>query len=246
MKSVFLKANLIKNMKKALVLAVLSIFLPSSLKAATTITTVCDDAGRCRTSYSHTVQDQAASFAIGDRVLYQKLKGRIILAVQRNGEAYYVNPVDARVYYLGDRSSALRLLQSKGLGISNLNLEKIKVGIVGMRGRDSDLDGLSDKFEEAVGTSKRNFNTDNDVYSDYMEIIKGYNPVGRGSLPINQAYAARLWGRVLIQAQSNGEAWYVNPADGRRYFMGTQEDLYDIYKHLAVGISNQDFNRLIK
>jgi len=52
----------------------------------------------------------------------------------------------------------------------------------------------------------------------------------------------RLKGRILIQTQSNGEAWYVNPVNKKRYYLGRPDDAFDIMRSLALGISNQDFN----
>jgi hypothetical protein len=53
------------------------------------------------------------------------LSGRILLRVQAQGEAYYVNPVNKRLYYLGRPSDAFALMRSLGLGISNQDLEQI-------------------------------------------------------------------------------------------------------------------------
>jgi len=55
------------------------------------------------------------------------LKGRILLRVQANGEAYYVNPLDSSLNYLGRPTDAFALMREFGLGISNSNLEKIKI-----------------------------------------------------------------------------------------------------------------------
>jgi hypothetical protein len=47
---------------------------------------------------------------------------------------------------------------------------------------DSDSDGLSDLAEEFMGTDPNNPDTDGDSYSDYEELINGYNPLGDGLL----------------------------------------------------------------
>jgi len=59
--------------------------------------------------------------------LESSLKGRIILQVEENGEAWYVNPADEKLYYLGRPADAFQIMQDLGLGISesdffNLNL----------------------------------------------------------------------------------------------------------------------------
>lgn len=47
-------------------------------------------------------------------------------------------------------------------------------------------------------------------------------------------------GRILIQVEEKGEAWYVNPADGKRYYLGRPADAFKIMSELGLGISNED------
>ncbi|HOZ53509.1 MAG TPA: SH3 domain-containing protein [bacterium] len=61
----------------------------------------------------------------GDKTLKNRLSGKIVLAVEKNGEAYYINPSDLKIYYLKDGEAAFEIMRSKGLGISNANLSKI-------------------------------------------------------------------------------------------------------------------------
>ncbi|MDD4819043.1 MAG: hypothetical protein PHH27_02610 [Candidatus Colwellbacteria bacterium] len=58
------------------------------------------------------------------------LSGRIFLKVQDKGQAYYVNPVNRQLYYLGRPSDAFNIMRQLGLGISNSNLEKISLQIL--------------------------------------------------------------------------------------------------------------------
>ena len=43
--------------------------------------------------------------------------------------------------------------------------------------KDSDNDGLSDDYEDKIGTNKAKKDTDNDGLSDYIEVSLGYSPV---------------------------------------------------------------------
>lgn len=56
----------------------------------------------------------------------------------------------------------------------------------------------------------------------------------------------RLSGRILLQAQENGEAWYVNPADQKRYYLGRPYDAWNAMRSLGLGISNVDLNKIPK
>jgi len=54
----------------------------------------------------------------------------------------------------------------------------------------------------------------------------------------------RLKGRILLQVESHGEAWYVNPPDGQRYYMADGAAAYNIMRNLGVGISNRDLEKI--
>ncbi len=56
------------------------------------------------------------------------LSGLILLDVENHGEAYYINPIDLKKHYLGRPSDAFALMRELGLGISNIDIEKIPVG----------------------------------------------------------------------------------------------------------------------
>jgi len=56
------------------------------------------------------------------------LSGRILLRTQAHGEAYYVNPFDHKLYYLGRPADAFALMRKFGLGITNDNLHQIGIG----------------------------------------------------------------------------------------------------------------------
>ena len=60
----------------------------------------------------------------------------------------------------------------------------------------------------------------------------------------DQAEAFDVSGRILLDVEKNGEAWYVNPVDQRRYYLGRPDDAMNIMKSLGLGISNSNFNLL--
>ncbi len=57
----------------------------------------------------------------------KKLSGKILLRVEAKGEAYYVFPNDLKLYYLGRPADAFSIMREKGLGITNVDLNKIIV-----------------------------------------------------------------------------------------------------------------------
>lgn len=52
----------------------------------------------------------------------------------------------------------------------------------------------------------------------------------------------KLKGRILLQVESKGEAWYVNPDNSKRYYLGRPDDAFKVMRELGLGISNKDFD----
>jgi len=56
--------------------------------------------------------------------------------------------------------------------------------------------------------------------------------------------SSNLKGRILLQVESRGEAWYVNPKDEKRYYMASGAEAFQIMKTLGVGISNKNLDKI--
>jgi|GEM_PF-3776898 uncharacterized protein YkwD len=52
-----------------------------------------------------------------------------------------------------------------------------------------------------------------------------------------------LAGKILIQVENNGEAWYVDTASKERYFLNRPSDAFQIMNDLGLGISESDYLR---
>lgn len=128
-----------------------------------------------------------------ERDLSSDLAGRILLQVEEHGQAWYLNPVDSKRYYLRDGDEAYRLMRDFGLGITNTDLAKLPT----TKGQSGD-----------------------------------------------QALAKRLSGRIVLQVQEHGEAWYINPADGLRYYLQDGPAAYQIMRQLSLGITNADLGTI--
>ncbi|MDD5071912.1 MAG: trypsin-like peptidase domain-containing protein [Patescibacteria group bacterium] len=57
-----------------------------------------------------------------------RLSGKILLDVEQNGEAYYINPINLKGYYLNRPADAFSIMREFGLGITNSDIRKIDVG----------------------------------------------------------------------------------------------------------------------
>ena len=115
-----------------------------------------------------------------------------------------------------------------------------------MSGPDTDGDGLSDIFEDAIKTDKNKVDSDNDSYQDKNEISGGYDPTNGGGKKMENSavFARQQTGKIFLQVEGKGEAWYVNPSDNKRYFMGRPTDAFNLMRTLGLGISNTDFTTL--
>jgi hypothetical protein len=194
----------------------------------------------------------AVSFvAIGNMPLYaasmDHTRGSIVIQVEDHGEAWYVLPTATERVYIKNGEAAYAALRNFGLGISNADIWEIPVGISPALyddafAHDADRDGLSDTLEEALGTNSDDADSDSDGYADAEEIEHGYSPVGSATIPVNEELVDRLRGYILLQVESRGEAWYVNPVDGKRYYMGNGDEAYKIMYSQSLGITNNDLS----
>ncbi|OGL95756.1 hypothetical protein A2348_03975 [Candidatus Uhrbacteria bacterium RIFOXYB12_FULL_58_10] len=176
--------------------------------------------------------------------LAQRLSGQILLQVESHGESWYVDPVTLERTYLEDGDAAYQALRDFGLGISTDDLNKLPVGVE-ERFADTDTDGdsLADTLEEGLGTDPNVADTDGDGYSDGSEVLEtNTNPLGTGSIKYDASLNSTLRGRILLQVESRGEAWYLNPADGKRYYMKNGDAAYQIMRFLSLGITNADLS----
>lgn len=154
-----------------------------------------------------------------DLALAKKLAGRILLAVQSKGEAYYINPTDFKKYYLGRPADAFSVMRSKGLGISNSNLEKIPaIATVITKPAENTTPAEQPKTEQpttenkdsgtAQATTSQNVGTGTATTAE--EIISAENLAWRSAMKISSNRQI-----PQIYYSSNGDLWlfYVDNYD---------------------------------
>lgn len=211
----------------------------SSNTTATTVTPVA-------TNYIAQVIAAERQSAKGvDTGLVKKLAGKIILQVANLGRAWYVDPVSLVRYYLADGSSSYNALRKFGLGIKNVDISKIPVGVDNNSGAvDTDSDGLSDKMEQAIGTDINKADSDGDGFSDKLEVMNSYSPLGVGKINQSKSLIEKLKGRIVLQVEGVGQAWYINPSDGKRYYLADGDAAYQIMRQLSLGVTNDSINKI--
>ncbi len=184
------------------------------------------------------------NFVFAEDNLAAKLAGRILLQVEKNGEAWYVNPEIKKRYFLNRPTDAFRVMQNLGLGVTNNNLNKIPVGIIKYDDNDDDNDGLKNRLEIALGTDINNTDTDNDGYSDYDEVINNFDPLSKLELTIDDDFVDSNKGKILLQVENYGEAWYIDPTSKKRYYLGRPADAFKIMQKFGLGISNDNISKI--
>jgi len=172
------------------------------------------------------------------------LAGRILLQVEDKGQAWYVYPVDGKRYNMGRPTDAFDLMKKLGTGISNKDLLKIPIGLPSNNYLDSDADGLYDNLEDAIGTDQNKADSDGDGYDDKTELINGYNPLGSGKQIIDKKFTQIHSGKIFLQVEKNGEAWYLEPVTQKRYFLGRPDDAFQIMRTFGLGITNADLEKI--
>lgn len=129
----------------------------------------------------------AASFSLGSSVrAATNLNGRILLQVQDKGQAWYVDPLSVKRYYLGRPDDAWRIMRNFGLGVSNNDLASF----------------------------------------------------------LNTKAPARLSGRILLQVQDKGQAYYVNPLNLKLSYLGRPADAFAVIRSFGLGITNSDLAKI--
>jgi len=197
-------------------------------------------------SYNSELAYQEARDKIKGSALSDRLKGKIIIKVEDDGKAYYINPTTKYSHYLGRPADAFSVMREQGIGIKNVDISNIPVALSNLSGNDADGDGLPDKFEDAIGTDVNSPDTDGDGFSDKQELEGNFDPkkAGGAKQEINNDFAGKQKGKILLQVEQNGEAWYINPEDGKRYFLGRPADAFQVMRNLGLGISNENFDKL--
>lgn len=177
--------------------------------------------------------------------LSSKLSGRILLQVEGNGESWYVSPGSGERFFLGRPADAFLVMREHGIGITNFDLQKIPIGLIKYNDQDDDNDGLANRLEVAIGTNPKLKDTDHDGHDDYTEIINSFNPLNSSkALVIDKDFSLAQAGKIMLQVEGHGEAWYINPLDQKRYYLGRPSDAFLVMRELGLGITNSNLAKI--
>ncbi len=115
-----------------------------------------------------------------------QVAGKILIQVEAQGQAYYVNPLDLKKYYLGRPADAFSVMRSFGLGVKSNDLNTF----------------------------------------------------------LKNGARSNLSGRILLQVEAQGQAYYVNPDNLKLYYLGRPIDAFNVMRELGLGITDSNLNQI--
>lgn len=171
--------------------------------------------------------------------------------VKNNNTLYIIFPLEKKKFILSN-ATALKLnlpaeqareIISSEITDYILQGEITSSDVSVLSSLDTDSDELSNYDERIYGTDAFSSDTDRDGYPDGHEIRTKNDPLNPPSR-FDKKFVERLKGKILLQVEGRGEAWYIYPVDGKRYFLRDGELAYQIMRKLSLGITNRDLNRI--
>jgi len=182
-----------------------------------------------------------------DNKFAEKYSGTMFLDVENHGRLWYVDPESKKRFYFQNGSSALLIGSRLATGITYEDIQKIPIGVPEklFNLKDNDGDGLPNRLEAALGSDLNNADTDGDGISDKDEIDNGYSPLNNAKFVFNQSLVDRFEGKMLLQVSgpnSHGEIWYIK--NGKRWYGGTEDSMYEIMKARSLGAIPGDIRKI--
>lgn len=186
--------------------------------------------------------------------------GYIVTEIYTNQDVLYLYPnydyeIDGLVYYISynddiywtDKSRVGFTTSDNFIKITNISGRK-KINLFIKPFKNSLNSFLGKHYVLTVNYNK---NVSSKIITKKKESLDGYSSNGYGSgfaelkfNTIDESLLKRLSGYILLQTESHGEAWYVNPKDGKRYYMADGNKAYDVMRNFGIGITNQDLDKI--
>lgn len=57
-------------------------------------------------------------------------------------------------------------------------------------------------------------------------------------------YPKHVWGKILLDVEDKGKAYYINPDDGKAIYLGSPKDAFNIMRKVGLGIKNNDLEKI--
>lgn len=174
----------------------------------------------------------------------KQLLGNIIVKTDDVSNLWYVNPKNLKRYLLGNENNFYNVFKIFLEKTDEINLKRFPVYLGINYGADTDKDGISDILEGKIGTNIKDKDTDKDGYNDLDEINNGYNPNKKGGekIKLDNVFINKNLGKFFVL--KNGDIWYTNKENKKRYYIGNEsnkKDIYRVLKEISKNLSYDDF-----
>ncbi|MBU0546144.1 hypothetical protein KKA13_02720 [Patescibacteria group bacterium] len=177
--------------------------------------------------------------------LTNKFAGKIVTLDDKKTNMWYVDVNLGEKYLLKDAATALKIFKRLGLYVTETDLYKLPFAVTNTaKLADTDGDWLTDELENFFHTDINSRDTDNDTHADGKEIYFGYNPKGSGAIAKDDKLANDLKGQILIIGDATSSIWYVNPTNGRAYYVTQGKNIMMTLKFVAVKVAKKDLDAI--
>jgi len=61
---------------------------------------------------------------------------------------------------------------------------------------------------------------------------------------IDKNLSNKMKGKILLQVESHGEAWYVDPKTSEKHYMADGNSAYSVMRNLGIGVTNKDLKKI--
>ena len=258
-----LSGTVLDSKNKALSGREVRLYRPSGFGLGEFLTgTKTDSSGKFRLEYP------AGTYMLGvsDDLKRESVFKNVVVGSNTLNREFVLNTINFSLSATGDdavRDATIKLYTLTGSGsvyyqdeeIANVRLNSSKTATLNLaNGPYLALYSGKDKQEYgypfyAAGGRTQNINIQ--LTSKYLissgQSFKLVVPADQSSSfsgPAAGSLSASVKGRILLQVQDKGQAWYVNPVDGKRYYLGRPADAFSVMQRLGLGISNDNFSEL--
>ena len=160
-------------------------------------------------------------------VFAKKYSKGTFLYNSQTSEYFYVKPQNGKEVLLGTNEQLSESIRSISQKVNPKNVLRVPIKSFSFysKGTDSDDDGLSDEFENFIGTHALKNDSDGDGYADKHELLNAYSPLSKQKKKIayhKKPFLVFKSGLFFSSTKSKG-ILYVNPSNSRFVFFENTE-----------------------
>jgi len=108
-------------------------------------------------------------------------------------------------------------------------------------------------YVDPIKKEKYSLNSENDAVAimkkagvgiSNKDINRIKSPTSKYSNWKDYTFAKNISGRIFVQVQDKGQAWYIDPINFRKYYLGSGKDALKILKSLSIKVKSSEINKI--